>query len=36
MKTIASPVTAVEFGVLTTIEMATAVLCYIPVAYYAD
>lgn len=36
MKTISSPVTAVEFGVLTTIEMATAVLCYIPVAYYAD
>lgn len=36
MKTIASPVTAMEFGVLTTIEMATAVLCYIPVAYYAD
>ncbi len=36
MKTISSPVTAVEFGVLTVIEMATAVLCYIPVAYYAD
>jgi MFS family permease len=30
------PVTAFQFGVLTTIEMATAVLCYIPVAYYAD
>jgi len=36
MKTILSPVTAVEFGVLTAIEMATAVLCYIPVAYWAD
>ncbi|MCX6835780.1 MAG: MFS transporter, partial [candidate division Zixibacteria bacterium] len=36
MKTITSPVTAVEFGVLTAIEMATAVLCYIPVAYWAD
>ncbi len=30
------PVTAFEFGLLTTIEMATAVLCYIPVAYFAD
>jgi MFS family permease len=36
MKTISSPVTAVEFGVLTAVEMATAVLCYIPVAYWAD
>ena len=27
---------AVQFGVLTTIEMATAVLVYIPVAYLAD
>jgi MFS family permease len=36
MKTITSTVTAFDFGVLTTIEMATAVLCYIPVAYYAD
>ncbi|MCK7514084.1 MAG: hypothetical protein MZV70_65455 [Desulfobacterales bacterium] len=27
---------AVQFGVLTTIEMATAVLIYIPVAYLAD
>jgi len=33
---IASPVSAFRFGVLTTIEMATAVLCYIPVAYWAD
>jgi MFS family permease len=30
------PVTAFQFGVLTSIEMATAVLCYIPVAYWAD
>jgi MFS family permease len=36
MKTIAKPVTAVEFGLLTTIEMTTAVLIYIPVAYLAD
>ncbi|HEU4365732.1 MAG TPA: MFS transporter [Candidatus Krumholzibacteria bacterium] len=36
MKTIAQPVTAVQFGVLTTIEMITAVLVYIPVARLAD
>ncbi|MGB5108142.1 MAG: MFS transporter [Candidatus Zixiibacteriota bacterium] len=36
MKEIASPVSAFEFGILTTIEMATAVLVYIPVAYYSD
>ena len=36
MKTISKPVTAVQFGVLTSIEMATAVLVYIPVAYLAD
>lgn len=30
------PVTALQFGVLRTIEMATAVLIYIPVAYFAD
>jgi MFS family permease len=36
MKTIASPVSAFQFGVLTSIEMATAVLVYIPVAYLAD
>ncbi len=36
MKRITEPVTAVQFGVLTTIEMATAVLVYIPVAYLAD
>ncbi len=36
MKTIAAPVSAVQFGVLTSVEMATAVLVYIPVAYLAD
>lgn len=36
MKTIASPVSAIEFGLLTGIEMATAVLVYVPVAYMAD
>lgn len=36
MKTISQPVTALQFGALTTIEMATAVLVYIPVAYLAD
>ncbi|MBW1783944.1 MAG: MFS transporter [Deltaproteobacteria bacterium] len=36
MDTIAGPVTAVEFGLLTSIEMATAMLVYIPVAYLAD
>jgi MFS family permease len=30
------PVTALEFGALRTIEMATAILIYIPVAYAAD
>ena len=36
MKGVAAPVTAFQFGLLTTIEMATAVLVYIPVAYLAD
>jgi len=36
MKVIDHPVSALQFGVLTTIEMATAVLVYIPVAYLAD
>ena len=36
MKTIAHPVSAVQFGLLTSVEMATAVLVYIPVAYLAD
>jgi MFS family permease len=36
MKSIAAPVSAVQFGLLTFVEMATAVLIYIPVAYLAD
>ncbi|MBW2063944.1 MAG: MFS transporter [Deltaproteobacteria bacterium] len=36
MKTISSPVSAYQFGILTSIEMATAVLIYVPVAYLAD
>jgi len=36
MKTIAAPVSAIRFGLLTGIEMATAVVVYIPVAYMAD
>jgi MFS family permease len=36
MKVISTPVTAVQFGLLTSIEMVTAVLVYIPVAYLAD
>lgn len=36
MKTIAEPVTALRFGILTSIEMTTALLIYIPVAYFAD
>ena len=36
MKAIAEPVSAIHFGILTTIEMTTAVLVYIPVAYLAD
>jgi MFS family permease len=36
LKTISEPVSALQFGLLTTIEMATAVLVYIPVAYLAD
>ncbi len=36
MKVITAPVSAVQFGLLTTIEMSTAVLVYIPVAYLAD
>jgi MFS family permease len=30
------PVNALDFGILTSVEMATAVLIYIPVAYLAD
>ena len=36
MKAIANPVSAFQFGLLTSIEMATAVLVYIPVAHLAD
>ena len=36
MKTIAAPVTAFQFGLLTSIEMGTALLIYVPVAYFAD
>jgi len=36
MKVIQAPVTAFQFGILTSIEMATAMLVYIPVAYLAD
>jgi len=36
MKIISSPTSAFQFGVLTTVEMVTAMLVYIPVAYLAD
>ena len=36
MRTIADPVSAVQFGALTAIEMLTALLIYIPVAHFAD
>jgi MFS family permease len=36
MKHVASPVSAFQFGILTSIEMATAILVYIPVAWMAD
>ncbi|MBF0137682.1 MAG: MFS transporter [Magnetococcales bacterium] len=36
MKFIANPVSAAEFGILTSIEMATAILVYLPVAWLAD
>ena len=36
MKVIQSPVTAFQFGILTSIEMVTAMFVYIPVAYFAD
>jgi MFS family permease len=35
-RTILSPVTEFQFGWLSAIEQITAVLCYIPVAHYAD
>ncbi len=36
MQAIASPVSAVQFGVLTAVEMAVALLIYVPVAHFAD
>jgi MFS family permease len=36
MKVVEHPVSAVQFGILTAVEMATALLIYIPVAYLAD
>lgn len=36
MKVIESPVSALQFGILTTVEMVTAMLIYIPVAHFAD
>ena len=36
MEKIRNPVAAWQFGILTAIEMTTAVLIYIPVAYLAD
>jgi MFS family permease len=36
MNVIAEPISAFQFGILTAIEMATAMLVYIPVAYLAD
>jgi len=36
LKVIAAPVSALQFGLLTAVEMATAILVYIPVAYFAD
>lgn len=36
MKIVRSPVTGLQFGILTSIEMVTAMLIYIPVAYLAD
>lgn len=36
MKIISEPVSAVQFGLLTSIEMATAMLIYIPVAHLAS
>lgn len=35
-RTIAAPVSATQFGLLTTIEMAVAAVIYIPVAHFAD
>ena len=34
--TISHPISTLQFGVLTTIEMVTAMLIYLPVAYFSD
>lgn len=36
MQVIAAPVSATRFGILTTVEMVTALLVYLPVAWLAD
>jgi len=36
MKTITKPVSAIQFGFLTGIEMVVAMLVYVPVAYFVD
>ncbi len=36
VRQVTQPVSATQFGILTTVEMATASLLYIPVAYFAD
>ena len=36
MEVITQPVSGLQFGLLTTVEMATALLIYVPVAYLAD
>ncbi len=36
MQVVAAPVTATQFGLLTAIEMATALAIYVPVAWFAD
>ena len=36
MKTVSQPVTAIQFGFLTAIEMVTAMVVYIPVAWFAE
>ncbi len=36
MQIIDAPITAFQFGILTAVEMVTAMLIYIPVAHFAD
>ena len=36
MKTVMNPISAFQFGILTTVEMVVAMLVYIPVAWLAD